>query len=160
MAATEAYIMRLESELKALKQTTPISLGALKFPDSTPTSSYSGSVNTASQDYVIARIEAKFTRSDGEQIAPMVDFAFDVSVSPTYTQYMATQGITITGNDPNAMTEFYVRGYEQASGPDYVIFNIDVLNAIAPYAGATATIAVDVQALSPIVGTLTLTRTI
>ncbi len=156
----QSRLTNMESELKALKQTMPISVGALRFPDTAPSASYTGTIDTTSQDYVIARLEATFTRSDGKQIAPMVDFAYDISISPTYTQYMAPQGVTITGNDPNVMAEFYIRGYENATGNDSVTFNVDVLNAIAPYAGASATITVTVQALSTLEGTLTLTRTI
>lgn len=156
----ENKLVEMENELKALKQTAPVSLGALEFPQSTPTQTYTGSIDTSSQNYVVARIEAKFTRSDGLQIAPMVDFAFDIAVSPTYQEYMASMGIEITGNDPNVMTEFYTTAYEASTSSDSVTYNIDVLNAIAPYAGATATITATVQAISTVNGTLTLTRTI
>ena len=158
--SVEGRLIGMENELKALKQTSPVSLGALEYPNSTPTQTYSGSVDTSSHDYVIARIEATFTRSDGLQITPMVDFAFDIAISPTYQQYMASIGVEITGNDPNVMAEFYTTAYEASVTNDSVTYNIDVLNAIAPYAGATATIAATVQAISTVKGTLTLTRTI
>jgi len=156
--STEARLTDLENELKALKQTTPVSLGALRFPASVPTADYIGSIDTSSQDYIVARLAATFTRSDGVQITPMVDFAYTVSISPTYQEYMATQGVTITGNDPNVNTEAYMNGFEASTTADSVTFNIDVLNAIAPYAGSTANIIVHVEAISPLEGTLTITR--
>lgn len=156
----ESRLVKIENELKALKQTTPVSVGALQFPESAPLQTYTGSIDTSSQNYVIARIEATFTRSDGLQITPMVDFAFDIGVSPTYQQYMQSINVTITGNDPNVMTEFYVVAYEASTGFDSVTYYIDVLNAIAPYAGATAILTTTVQAVSTVAGTLTLTRTI
>lgn len=159
MNGTQSTIKRLDNELKALKMTAPISLGALKFPDQTPTASYTGSFDTASQDYVAARLVATFERTDGTA-TPLVDFTYEISVSPTYVEYQASQGITVTGNDPNVMTEFYTRGYVASASGKTVTFNIDVLNAFAPYAAAPATITVSVQAISTVKGTLTIERTI
>ena len=158
--SVESRITSLENELKALKQTAPVSMGALRFPASAPTATYTGSIDTSSQNYVVARIEATFTRSDGLQVAPLVDFAFDISVSPTYQEYMASINVVISGDDPNVQEEFYVTSYEASTGNDSVTYNIDVLNAIAPYAGSAATITTTVQAISTVEGTLTLTRTI
>ena len=160
MSLVQTLIKRIDNELKALKTATPLNFGALNFPDQTPQETYTGSINTSSQDYVVARIAATFTRSDSEPTTPLVDFAFDMSVSPTYVEYMATQGVTITGNDPNAMHDFFIRGYEAETTNNSVTFYIDIINAIAPYAGATATLTVTVEAISPVEGTLTLTRII
>lgn len=160
MSTVQIQVKRLENELHALKAATPLNLGALQFPDQTPSGQKTISINTASQDYVVARIAATFTRSDDELTTPLVDFAYDLSVSPSYVEYMATQGVTITGNDPNAMVDFFIRGYEASTTDNSVTFYIDALNAIAPYAGATASLTVIVQALSPVEGTLTLERLI
>lgn len=160
MNRVQALIRTIKDELQALKVATPLNLGQLKFPDQTPTASYSGSINTSGQDAVVARIVATFTRSDGETTTPLVDFAFNYSISPAYQEYMATQGITITGNDPNVQSEFFIRGYENATTDDSVSFNIDVLNAAAGFVGQTATLGLNVQAISTVKGTLTLRRTI
>lgn len=158
--SVESRLVEIEEETKALKQSTPVNLGALKFPASTPTKTYTGSIDTTGQNYVVARISATFRRSDGQQIPPLVDFAFDIKVSPTYQQYMASVGVTITGNDPNVMTEFYTTAYEADASGDAVTYNIDVLNAIVPFAGNSASITATVQAISTVEGTLTLQRTI
>lgn len=160
MSETQIIINRIDNELKALKGSTPLNAGALAFPEQTPTQSYTASINTSSQDYVVARLAATFTRTDGQLTTPLVDFAYDLTVSPTYVQYMATQGVTITGNDPNAMVDFFIRGYEAATTENSVTFYIDALNAIAPYAGSSATLTVTVAALSTVEGNLTIERLI
>lgn len=160
MSETQKIINRIDNELKAIKGSTPLNAGALAFPEQTPTQSYTASINTSSQDYVVARLAATFTRTDGQLTTPLVDFAYDLTVSPTYVQYMATQGVTITGNDPNAMVDFFIRGYEAATTENSVTFYIDALNAIAPYAGSSATLTVTVAALSTVEGNLTIERLI
>lgn len=157
---TEARLIAMENELRALKQTAPMAIGMLQYPDTNPTASYSGTVDTTGAGTVLARIEATFTRSDGLQITPMVDFAFDFSVSPTYTENRLTIGLQVTGDDPNCNVEGYIAQYEAKTTQDSVTFNVDVLDVIAPYTSGTATIDLQVQAISPVAGTLTLMRTI
>ena len=152
----ESRLVGLENELKALKMTAPVSIGALQYPNSTPTVHYTGSINTGGMDLVVARLEVTFTRSDGQQITPMVDFAYETAISPNYQQYRKSQGINITGKDPNVADEFYVRCYEAATTDDSVVVFVDVLNAIAPYAGASATLEATVQAISTVEVTLAL----
>lgn len=156
----ESRLAGLENELKALKQYAPVSIGALQYPDQTPTESYSGNFDTGGVDLVVARLAATFTRSDGSQTTPLVDFAFETSITPTYQDYMRDRGVEITGLDPNEAGEFFVHCYEAGTTDDSVTVFIDVLNAIAPYAGATATLSATVQAISPVNGNLTLVRVI
>lgn len=160
MSLVQTLVRKIKNELNALKVATPLNLGQLIFTDQTPSASYTGSFNTQSSSYVAARFAATFTRTDGVLLPPLVDFAYNYSVNPTYTEYMAGNGITITGNDPNVAAEFYVRGYEYSASGSSVIFYIDILNAIAPYSGASASVSVNVSALSTVEGTLTLTRLI
>lgn len=160
ISSTQKLIARIKNELSALKAASPLNVGALRFPDQTPTQSYSGTIDTTGQDYVVARLEATFRRSDGQAITPFVDFAFDYSVSPTYQEYMATQGITITGSDPNVAAEFYVLGYVADTSSDSVVYYVDVLNAVAGFAGSQIALNATIQAISTVEGTLTLRRTI
>lgn len=160
MNRVQTLIRRIKDELQALKVATPLNLGQLKFPDQAPTASYSGSIDTSGQDYVIARIVATFTRSDGATTTPLVDFAFNYTISPTYQEFMASQGITITGNDPNVQSEFFIRGYENSTTDNSVTFNIDILNAAAGFVGQSATLGVTVEAISTVQGNLTIRRTI
>lgn len=158
MNRVQTLIRQIKNELQALKVVTPLNIGQLKFPDQVPTATYTGTIDTSGQEYVVARIVATFTRLDEATTPPLVDFAFDYSINPTYQQYMASQGITITGNDPNVQSEFFIRGYENTTTDNSVSFNIDVLNAVAGYAGQNIDISLDVQAISTVAGELTLER--
>lgn len=160
MISVENRLKIVENELRALKRATEPNIGMLKFPSSTPTASYSGSFPTTSQDLVAARLAATFTRTDGGSGAPLVDFAFDTSVSPTQSEYLSTQGITYTGNDTNTNLDEYVQGYEYSITDTSVVFYIDFQNAFAYYPGASATLSVTVQALATVPGTLTIERLI
>lgn len=157
--ATEAKLCALEDELKALKQRTPLFIGALQFPGSTPSATFSGTLDNSGMNLVVLRLACKFQRSDGISQAPLVDFAFKSTVSPTYVEYMASVGVTITGNDPNVSQDFAVKGYEAETGEDYVIYYIDVYNSVWP-AVLTGTFLATVQAISTAPGTLTITRLI
>ena len=160
VGSTQKLIARIRNELRALKVASPLNVGALRFPDQAPTQSYSGTIDTTGQQYVVARLEATFRRSDGQAIPPFVDFAFEYSVSPTYQEYMATQGTTITGDDPNVAAEFYVLGYVAEATNDAIIYYVDVLNAAAGFAGSSIALNATVQAISTVKGTLTLRRII
>ena len=158
----QTQINRIQNELKALKATSPLNIGALEFPDHAPTASYSGTMADVgiSADYVVASFEATFTRSDGVPNTPFVDFAFNVELHPNYVEEMAEQGVAITGNDPNAENgDPFVHGQISESGSNYVKFLIEVVSGAFTYAHQTATVALTVQALSTVEGTLTLTRT-
>ena len=156
---TEAKLCALEDELKALKQRTPLSIGALQFPSSTPTASFSGMLDNSGMDLVVLRLACKFQRTDGLSGAPLVDFAFLASVTPNYVDYMAGNGVTVTGNDPNASQSYAIKGYEAETGADYVVYYIDVNNSIWPGV-TTGTFSADVEAISTVPGTLTITRLI
>lgn len=160
MSLVQTLVRKIQNELNALKVATPLNLGQLRMTDQTPSISYSGSFNTASHDLVTARLEVTFTRSDGIVAPPLVDFAYECSVSPTYPQYLATQGISFTGNDTTDLLDFYIHGYEYETGSNSVTFYIDFMNAVAPYAGAAATISATVKAISTVPGSLSLVRSI
>lgn len=156
----ERLITSIQNELRALKASSPLSLGALKFPDQTPTATYSGNVDTTTQNYVAARIAATFTRTDGETSTPLVDFAFDYTLNPNYVAAQATQGVTISGNDPNAQSEVYVRGYVASTTATSVTYYIDVLNAVVGLALSNVALSLNVQAISTVNGALELERLI
>lgn len=156
--SVESRLVAMENELKALKQTMPLSMGALKYPDNTPTASYSGSIDTTVQREVLARISATFTRTDGLAITPMVDFAYSSELHPTLTEFRVTQGLQITGNDPNVDSVDYVKCYEaDVNGPSVTVY-IDVSDDYASFTSGTATISVQVQAISTVEGSLSIAR--
>lgn len=153
-------IRKLEEEIKAQKASFAPSLGQLQYPDSTPTASYTGSVDTASQDLVIARLEATFERTDGKTSTPLVDFGFEAHVTPDRPTALRDLGITITGNDLTSYEEIYIGGYVTATTPTTVTFTINVLNAVQPVGPSPKTLTVSVAAYSTVKGTLTMERVI
>ena len=157
--SVENIVSTIKNELQALKTASPLSIGALRFPSTTPTQTYSGNLDTSLQQLVIGRFVATFTRSDSGTAAPYVDFGFSASISPTQAESMAQQGTTITGNDLTPYEDVFINGYVSATSTNSVSFTIDVKNAVQPYANPV-TINLTVQAYSTVSGTLTLTRTI
>lgn len=160
MKTVQGRINQIEAELKALKISTPINFGALRFPDQIPTATYNGTFSGTEAGYVVARVAATFTRTDGESAPPMVDFAFDFTIHPNYVESGAQQGVTITGSDPTAIDDYGIIGYEYSTGTNSVTFYIDVLAQILVYAVSTVTLGLTIQANSTVEGTLTTERLI
>lgn len=156
----EQELKRIETELHAQKAYFRPSLGSLAFPESAPRKSYSGSIDTQSQDLIIAQFIARFTRSGSQTKAPLVDFGFTASVSPNYAQFVQSQGGSISGSDLTAYEDTFINGYVSGVGENYVEFTIEVKNAVAPWGSSPKTINVEVAAYSMVEGTLTLQRTI
>lgn len=158
--SVQNLICQIKNELQALKISSPLSVGALAFPSSTPTQTYSGTIDTSLQQLIIASFEATFTRTDSGSFPPYVDFGFSASVSPTQQQSLAEQGITLSGDDITAYEDVFINGYVSSTTNNSVTFTIDVKNAVQPYGAANKTLDLTVQAYSTISGNLTLTRTI
>lgn len=160
MTRTENELKKLEDELRALKASTPLNIGQLAIPDSAPTVSYTGQIDTQSQELIICRIEATFTRTDGGTEPPLVDFGFDMSVTPTYADFLASQGISFSANDGTEYEDVFINGYVGDTGLGSVTFYIDVKNAVAPWGASPKTLTVNISAYSTLPGNLTLRRTI
>lgn len=158
--SVQNLIQKIKNELQALKVASPLSIGALAFPSSTPSQTYAGTIDTSLQQLVIARFQATFTRSDSGTFPPYVDFGFSASVSPTQQQSLAEQGVTLSGNDLTAYEDAFINGYVSATTTNSVTFTIDVKNAVQPYGSPNKTLSLSVSAYSTVAGTLTLTRTI
>ena len=158
---TQARIVAAKNELKALKTAQELAWGALSTPDQAPSQSWSGSISlTVSPEpdtYVMHRWRARFTRSDGKTVTPFVQFAFSDSYTPTYKDFVISQGASVSGPDFDAANEYYIRGYTAGTGTDYVDYYIEVVNGFT--VGYTSTtLSLSVQALSPVIGTLTLSK--
>ena len=155
--SVQSEIARLKNELHAQKSFAKLPSGALDLPESTPTASWSGSVNLNSGQNPLARWRATFTRTDGKTATPLVDFAFDYTYSPTRKDYLESRGNTITAKDFNARTDANIfSGISSASGTS-VQFDIWLSSGFNT-GYSSATFKITVQALSPAVGTLTLSK--
>lgn len=151
-------LRRIEDELHAQKAYFAPSLGELKYPETTPTASYTGSINTSSQDLVIARVKFIFTRSDGASTTPFVDFAFDAHVAPNHQQVIQSQGGTISGNDLTSYEDVYIGGFVSSTTDNSVTFTVEVKNAVAPWGSSPKTLTINVAAYSTVKGTLSVER--
>lgn len=154
----QARLRKIEEEIKAQKAYFSPSLGALQFPETAPSASYSGSLNTTGQDLIVASFLATFTRKDSVQVPPLVDFAFDAHTTPTFAQDWASQGYTMSGHDLTANEDVFINGYVISTGTNSVTFQIDVKNGVTLYPTSSGSISLQVQAYSMVEGTLTLTR--
>lgn len=158
---TQARIVAQKNELKALKTASELNWGMLSQPDQAPQQTWAGALDLTiapeSGTYVMFRWRARFTRSDGKNTTPFVQFAFNTSYSPTYEDFARAQGATVTANDFDATNQSYILGYTAATGTDYVDYYIEINNGFT--IGYTSTnLTLTVQALSPVLGTMTLTR--
>lgn len=160
MSLAEIQLRQIEDELRALKASTPLNLGQLALPSEAPSVSYTGQIDTQSQDLVVCRLEATFARTDGETDPPLVDFGFNMGVSPTYAEYLASQGISFSANDGTDYEDFYINGYVGATGTGSVTFFVDVKNAVAPWGSSPKTLTANISAYSTLAGTLSIRRTI
>ena len=167
---TQIKLVELRNELRAQKQASNLSYGQLSFPESAPTASWSGSIDITSpiSTAAVAKFKVTFTRSDGRTTPPLVDLAFDYSTSPTGISTERTNGATISLTSEASALE--------ANGPECcvtstsessVVFTIEFppstfLGLYSTFSGfcsiSSVALTLTVQAISPVVGTLSVER--
>lgn len=154
-------IVKARNEVKAQKVASKLAYSSILFPENTPRVTWSGTINFPwTADNVIARLRVRFTRNDGMDGAPFVDFAQNVTFSPTYVAYSASVGWIVTGNDTGYVDDQEYTGYVAATGSNYVDYYIDFLKDIQMNYNTLNSISasVEVEAISMVDGTLTITR--
>lgn len=155
-------LVKIRNEIKAQKVARELAYSQLLMPDNTPSVTYSGTVtDSGSQRYdTLARCRVRFTRSDGIDETPFVDFTYDFKFSPTYVEFEQSWGVTVTGNDTGYVDEQGYVGYVAGSGTNYVDFYIDITTDVvlsfAPFTSLNFTFTA--EAISTVPGTLTVTR--
>ena len=159
---TQHRLVKLRNELNAYKVSSPLNYGALTHPETTPGGTFSGIVHAYEpilNNMIFARFLARFTRTDGVNLTPYVDFAFDYTVNPNLRQQYVALGYSITGRDVEAWYERCFTGHIIETGSNYVVYAIDANNYwYTLTSNAQATVTLNVQALSPVEGKLTLER--
>lgn len=155
-------IVKARNELRAQKVAMELAYSSILWPENTPQATWNGSVALQLQGDVVARFRARFVRSDGIAGAPFVDFAQTVAFSPTYLQYTQSIGWTVTGNDVSYVDDQNYTGYVSGTGSNYVDYYIDIVRDIMANYNQLSTInlAITVQAISMVPGTVTITRLI
>lgn len=158
-------IVALKNEVKAQKTYSGLAYSQLLMPENTPTQSYSGTASlSGSGETPVARIRFRFQRTDGIITAPMINFAYDASITPTYKQYAESYGWTFQGT--GAATVFppinWTSGNIAELGDGYVDFYVNFSNEIRVDFFDLNSISFNVtcQAITNVKGTLSVERLI
>lgn len=158
-------IVEIRNELEAQKVYSGLTYSSLLLPENTPTKTYSGTINlsggTATE---VARIRFRFVRTDGLSYPPMINFANEITITPSYSQYAINNGFTITGNDIDSanLLGSEVVGYIYELGDNYVDYYVDFSSSLRGrfFSLSSLSISVTVQAISNVIGTMTAERLI
>lgn len=155
-------LVKARNELKAQKVASELAYSQLLMPENTPSVSYSGVVtDSGSSRYdTLARCRVRFTRTDGVNETPFVNFTYDFRFSPTYVEFEASWGTTVSGDDVGYVDEQGYVGYIAEAGSNYVDFYIDVTTDVvlsfAPF--TSLNFSFTAEAISTVPGNLTVTR--
>ena len=165
ISTIEHDLVKAENELRALKTASELAYSTTMYPENTPSRSWNGYIDFGlpRTDGLKCRLRVRFTRSDGATDVPMVDFAWSYSTNPTYQNYLRDNlGTILTGNDTDISLYDSIYGYEADSGPGYVDYIIEVGSMIVQYFGLIGglNLTINVQAISPIEGSIAITRLI
>lgn len=158
----ERSIVKIKNELRAMKTSFKYAISSVLMPDNVPTVSWSGNVSfNGGTSEALARFRVRFKRDGGRAEPPLVDFALKVGFTPSYVNYSETnQRVRITGDDPDFTEASFYRGYVAEAGDDYIEYYIDIELATKNlYSGLSGIdVAINVEAISVVKGTLTIER--
>ena len=156
-------IVELRNELKAQKVFSGLAYSQLLYPENTPSQTYTSSANlSGSGETPVARIRFRFTRTDGINETPLVNFAYDASYSPSYKQFAESYGWSFTGNNFDFFEKEDISGYISGTGDNYVDFFIDFNYTIrdALFSLSSIGISATCQAIVAVNGILSVERII
>lgn len=158
----EKYIVKLRNELRAMKVSFKYAISSVLMPDNIPTVSWSGNVSfSGGTTEALARFRVRFKREGSREEPPLVDFTLRVGFTPSYVSYSETsQRVRITGDDPDFTEASFYRGYVAEVGDGYVDYYVDIELATKNiYSGLSGVdVAINVEAVSVVKGTLTIER--
>lgn len=120
----QSKVTRLRNEVKAQKVFSGLAYSQLLLPENTPTESYSGTVSLSGSGPV-AKIRFRFTRADGINEPPMINFAYSASISPTYKAFAELYGFRFSANDLTYIDRSAISGYISELGDGYVDFLVE-----------------------------------
>lgn len=156
-------IVELRNELKAQKVFSGLAYSQLLYPENTPSQTYTSTANlSGSGETPVARVRFRFTRTDGINETPLVNFAFDASYSPSYKQFAESYGWSFTGNNFDFFEKGDISGYISGAGDNYVDFFIDFNYTIrdALFSLSSIGISATCQAIVAVNGILSVERII
>lgn len=172
-STTQMRIVKLRNEIRAQKQASELAWGQLAFPEDTPVATFNGPIDLsapirAGTEILTCRFVARFTRTDGQTGAPLVQFAFDFNVSPTTIEIERQRGATVTTTSDEQLYWRGISAHVLNSGDDWVEYEISFDDATGYWLMTSraydilgvqnVNLELNVYAISPVVGTLTLER--
>ncbi len=156
-------IVELRNELQAQKVYSGLAYSQLLYPGNTPSQTYSSTANlSGSGQTPVARVRFRFTRTDGINETPMVNFAYEASYTPSYKKFAEDNGWTFTGKNFEFFERDDISGYISGTGDNYVDFFVDYNYTIrsALFSLSSIGISVNCQAIVAVTGTLQVERII
>ena len=159
----EQRLVRTRNELKAQKVYSGLTYSQLLLPENTPQLSYSGTASlSGSGTTPIARLRFRFTRSDGLIKQPMINFAYNASVSPTYKSFAEANGFVFDADDLDYIDITEINGYIKELGDGYTDFYVDFGSYFRKmfFSLNSLDFSVRVQAITNVKGTLNIERLI
>ncbi len=162
IADVERRLVKARNELKAQKVAMELAYSSILWPENAAKANWSGSLALQLSGDVVARFRVRFTRSDDGEGAPYVDFAQNVTFSPTYMEFSRSQGWTVTGNDTSYVDDQNYIGYVAGAGTNYVDYYIDFTRDLISnyFTLSSVNVTIKVEAISMVDGNLTITRLI
>lgn len=147
MAGITQDLINIENDHRATRTSLKLNYGALKTPELSPTATWSGNVaNTDMVGELSAKWRITFTRTDGIDLPPPVDIAFDY---------------TVQDNMKSLIDEAIFRLSGESTGANHVTYTLGLVGGATgfynPYDTTTA-FTITAQAISTIEGNLTIAR--
>lgn len=160
----QARIVAIRNEQRAQKKAVQLGYGQLVVPDP-PRKTWSGAIdpsNPLNSEY-IAKFKARFTRTDGVNQPPLVDFSYTLAASRTNIDARRERGNIIAATDIDALLEGGHSGWVSTAANNYTEFSIVIRDSgsqgyFMTTTTGTSMVALSVTALSPVPGILTIER--
>lgn len=157
----QSRIVKVRNELKAQKVASELAYSAMLWPDNAPTATYNGTIDLNNFTDPAARVAITFTRSDGADSTPYVDLAADTDIFSFY-DWVRSIGGTVSGRDYACEKNNLFVVYADSTTNNSVTFYIDVSQNVYSLSGRlnSTTFSIGISAISPVAGTLSVTRVI
>lgn len=157
----QSRIVKVRNELKAQKVASELAYSAMLWPDNAPTATYNGTIDLNNFTDPAARVAITFTRSDGADSTPYVDLAVDTDIFGFY-EWVLSIGGTVSGRDYACEENSLFAIYADSTTNNSVTFYVDINQNVYSLSGyrSTTTFSINASAISPVAGTLSVTRVI
>ena len=162
----QSRLVAIDNEQRGQKVSRKLNYGSLGHPDQTPSENWDGNIGNAFSSIdpnVVVRWIATFTRTDGVDGAPLVQFPWKYTLDRgTYDDQIAMGAITgVSGRDKRAIDDVAWNDGIWEVGSNYVKWKIELVGAQGSwhYAATNGTgVHITATAVSPVPGNLILEK--